>query len=243
MSQFNQPGSMGGGEGDKFTASEHQGCLLLFFPTEYKTGIQSQHGTTDAVGATVVNLDQRRVLNDVLIFGTVLRNQLKDSVPDGMVLGRLAQGENSKGNPPWILLNHDGAGDVQAAEAYLAANPRNQFAQPQQQAPAPQAQAGGWGAPQQQAAPAQGGWGAPAPQAAPAPAQGGWGQQAAPAPQQSQFDGQWGGAAPAAPPAPAAPQGVDPNLVAALQAKGVNLPPNATMETALQLAAVYGLSG
>lgn len=69
------------------------------------------------------------------------------------------------------------------------------------------------------------------------PAQGGWGQQAAaPAPASpAPATGGWGS------PAPAAPT-VEPGLVAALQSRGINLPPGATQELAEQIAASVGLT-
>lgn len=197
MSNFLQPSIAS--PGDKFTAAEHNDALLLFFPTELKRAIPTAHGESDAVSVRVVNLDTGQVIDNGLIFATALVAQLKAAVPDGMVLGRLGQGVNSKGNPPWLLSPHTSE-EVARAEAWLAANPRNQFAQPQTQAAPPTPPA----------------YNAPATPAAPA-----WG-------------GQLGEAyAPAASP-------VDPGLVAALQAKGVNLPPGATQETALSLWALYG---
>jgi hypothetical protein len=247
MSQFQQPGV----GGDKFTAAEHNGCLLLFFPTEFRTQIPTSNGTTDAVATKIVNLNTGQVLHDALVFGSALIPQLKGAVPDGMVLGRLGQGQNTKGNPPWILAPHSEQ-DVAVAEQWLAANPRNQFqnaaapptppASPapatggwgqQAPAPAPQPQAtGGWGqapaaAPQ---APAQGGWGAPAPAAPSAPA----------APAQTQFPGQWPAqAAPTPPPAPAGPApDVHPGLVEALRKKGVPPEQLTSMAQAEQIWAV-----
>ncbi len=229
MSQFNQPAVAN--PDDKIVWAESKGALLLFFPTELKTAVPTQHGESDAVAAKVVRLNDGRVWENGLVFPTALVTQIKTAVPDGMVLGTLGQGENTKGNAPWLLLAHT-AEDVARAEAWLAANPRNQF---QQAAPpTPAAQAPAWGqqppavAP---AAPATGGWGSPpaAVQAAPA-----WGAQpAAPATTPAASPtaataGSWGAAAPA--PAPAV--SVDPQLVAALAAKGVNLPPGATQQTA-----------
>jgi len=160
VSQFQQPAISN--PDDKFVAAEHNGQLLLFFPTQLQTGIATQHGTADAVNTKVVNLDTGRVLDNALIFATALVTQLKGAVPEGMVLGRLGQGQNTKGNPPWLLSPHTDA-DVATAEAYLAANPRNQFAQPQTQAAPPTPPV--YAAPATPAAPS---WGGPA--AAPAPA-------------------------------------------------------------------------
>lgn len=141
MSSFAQPGI----GGDKFTAAEHNGSLLLFYPTEFRSQIPTANGATDAVSTTVINLDTGQVLNDAMVFGSAMVPQLKGAVDSrGMVLGRLGQGQNTKGNPPWILSPHT-AEDVAKAEAYIAANPRNQFQNPAPSTPvasAPQATAG-----------------------------------------------------------------------------------------------------
>lgn len=211
-SQFLQP-SVSNPE-DKFVAAEHNGALLLFFPAQLQQGIATQHGTADAVATRVVNLESGRVIDNALIFATALVTQLKNAVPDGMILGRLGQGQNTKGNPPWLLSPHTEQ-DVARAEAWLAANPRNQFNQPQAQAAPPTPPA--YNAPATPAAPSWGGQ-ASAP-AAPAPAA--WQNAGAPA-------------------APGNAPAVDPALVAAIQAKGYQLPPGANQQTAEQLWAVIG---
>lgn len=231
MSQFQQPGISN--PEDKFVPADNNGALLLFFPTQLQQGVATAHGTADAIAARVVRLEDGRVFDNALIFPTALVTQLKSAVPDGMVLGRLGQGQNTKGNPPWLLSPHTEA-DVAVAERWLAANPRNQFAQPQAQA-APPTTAPAWG---QQATPAAPAWGGQAP----APAAPAWGgQPAAPAPAAPA----WGSAAPAQ--APAAWQNVgapapaiDPNLVAFLTSKGV--PPGAYQDqaTAEMIAATLG---
>jgi hypothetical protein len=242
VSQFQQPGV----GGDKFEAANHEGHLLLFFPTVFRADVPTTMGTSDCVDAKIVNLSTGQVLEDAKVWGKAMVPQLKGAVPDGMVLGWLGKGQAKGGNSaPWIIQPHTEA-DVAAAEAYLAANPRNQFGQPQgqpapqqqapawgQQAPAPASPApatGGWGNPPAQA-PAQGGWGAPAAAAGPNPAAG------APAPtatsDQGQFAGQWGNTAPA----PAAPpvQAPDPGLVQALLQKGVTLPPGTSHDDAVKI--------
>jgi hypothetical protein len=262
MSQFQQPGV----GGDKFEAAQHNGALMLFFPTDYSQNVPTVNGASDVIAARIVNLETGQILEDAKVWGKAMVPQLKGAVPDGMVLGRLGQGTGKNGNnPPWILHPHT-AQEVARAEAWLAANPRNQFAQPQAQAAPPTPPA--WGAPATPAAPQ---WGGQA--AAPAPQAGGWGNP----PAQAQ---QWGApnAAPAAtttaPAAPSAtgngweapaPEGVvgqapaawqnagapvpppapqpDPNEVAAkLGAMGVQIPPGCTLESLMGLAAVYGIS-
>lgn len=237
MSQFAQPGI----GGDKFEAAKHNGHLLLFFPTAFRADVPTQNGTADCVDTKIVDLDTGETLSDAKVWGKAMVPQLKGEVPDGMVLGRLGQGQGKAGNnPPWILHPHTEQ-DVAIAERYLAANPRNQFANgPAQQAPAPTAAPaqGGWGAPPaQQAAPApaQGGWGAPqTPSPAPsAPQQGGWGSPA-PAPAAAAPQAGWGAPAPAPQAAPA----VHPDLVAALARKGHQVPPGGTQAEAEQLWAL-----
>lgn len=242
MSNFQQPGISS--PEDSFKPNENNGALLLFFPTRLDTGIKTAHGESDAVAARVVRLNDGRVWDNALIFSTALVTQLKGAIPDGMVLGTLGQGENTKGNPPWLLRPHNDQ-DVATAEAWMAANPRIQ------QAPQPAAPAGApaWNAPATPAAPQWGGapapaaapaapaWGAPAPAATP-PATG-WG--GAPADAVNPAAAGWGAPAPA-PAAPPAPAAFDPNAAAAaLQAKGVALPPGTTVEQLQQLAAMYGV--
>lgn len=263
-SQFQQPGI----GGDKFEAANHNGHLLLFFPGSYDQNIPTVNGTADAVTTRIVDLDTGQVLDDAKVWGKAMVPQLKGAVPDGMVLGRLAQGQGKGGNnPPWILQPHTEQ-DVYRAEQWIAANPRNQFGQPS-----------GPPTPPAYNAPAQGGWGAPAPAASPAPATGGWnkapqagpqqGGWGAPAPAaqsappaQSRFEGQW--PAQAAPPAAqgdwglpapvwgskAGPEGtamesgpkIDPGLVAALQQRGVDPAQLTSQEQAEQIAAAMGLT-
>lgn len=240
---------------DKWTAAEHNGDLLIFFPTEIRRGIKTSNGDADAVACSrVVNLRTGRVLRNTLIFGTALVPNIGGGAPDGIVLGRLSQGEGKPGqSKPWILLPHDES-ELQLCHQWLAQDAAGQVGQPQAQSapPTPAAQ-GGWGQQAQApaygspapatggwgqsaaAAPQQGGWGAPAPAApSPAPAAGGWGNP----PQEA---GGWQGAAPSAAPAPApatpAPAatgnpGVHPGLVEALRKKGVTLQPGQTQQDA-----------
>lgn len=235
MSNIQQPGISS--PEDKFTPSESNGALLLFFPTAIQSQVKTAHGEADAVACRIVRLNDGRVWENALIFPTALVTQLRGAVPDGIVLGTLGQGENTKGNPPWLLRPYTDA-ELQQAEAWIAQNPRI----PQ----APQPSAGGWGAPPTAAAPAPA-WDQKPPAAAPAaPATAGWGNQAvtaapvapawnAPAPAAAPNVAAAGWGAPAAPPAPSA---VHPGLVEALRKKGVAVPPEATQEAAEGIWAV-----
>lgn len=224
---------------DKWSAAEHIGNLLIFFPTEVRRGIKTSNGDADAVSCSrVVNLDTGRILHNTLIFGTALVPNIGPGAPDGVVLGRLGQGEGKPGqSKPWILLPHDEA-ELHRCHEWLALDAQGKTQQPtapptqagygapatggwgQQAAPSPAPATGGWGAPAQapppgygQAAAPQAGWGAPAP--SPAPQAGGWGS---PAPQ------------------------IDPGLVAALQQRGVDPAVLTSQEHAEQIAAAMGLT-
>jgi hypothetical protein len=243
MVQISQPGV----GGDKFDANNHNGHLLLFFPSAFRSGIATVNGEADCVDTRIVDLDTGQVLEDAKVWGKAMVPQLKGAVPDGIVLGRIAQGQNTKGNPPWLLQPFD-AQDNARAEAWIAQDSVNRLSQPAAQAPPTQsAPAPTWGqqppAPAP-AAPATGGWGNP-------PAGNGWGAPAAPAPATSPGAG-WGTPANpppadvwsgvAAAPAPAAPapaptatsSGVHPDLAAALAQKGFPVPPGWTQEQAEQ---------
>lgn len=222
---------------DKWSAAEHNGNLLAFFPIEVRRGIKTSNGDTDAVRcARVVNLDTGRILHDTLIFGTALVPNIGPAAPDGVVLGRLGQGQGKNGNnPPWILLPHDEA-DLGRFNAWVAQDIAGNVAQPQPQAqqqgawgqPPAAAPAPAWGAPQAQPNTAQAGWGAPAA----APAAPAWGAPA-PAPAQ-QAPSAWSAPAPAAGPAP----DVHPGLVEALRKKGVPLDQLTSQAQAEQIWAV-----
>lgn len=98
---FNEPGT----GGDFLDYKELLGSLLLFTVKEETQEIDTKHGPQTAIRADVAVLDgpnKGDVCTDALIFPKILKSQLRGSV-GGKVLGRLGQGENKKGNPPWQL--------------------------------------------------------------------------------------------------------------------------------------------
>lgn len=222
---------------DKWTAAEHNGNLLLFFPTEIRRGIKTSNGEADAVSCSrVVNLDTGRILHNTLIFGTALVPNIGPGAPDGVVVGRLGQGVGKNGNnPPWILNPHDEA-DLRRAQEWLALDAQGAVTQPAQQQSAGGQFAGQWGNATppaatfnpQQAQATGNGWGQ---QAAPAPAQGGWG---APAPAAAPAQGGWGTPAPAPEPDPTTYD----EYVAAFKRKGVDPAQVTSPEQAAQLWAL-----
>ena len=120
MSDFNDPGT--GGGGDKLPLADLIGSLLLFSVHEHTPEIQTEFGAARAVRCDVAALDganKGETWNDTLVFPRKLQAQLKDSV-GGKVLGRLGQGEKMPGkNPPWQLSPASDA-DKDTARKYLA---------------------------------------------------------------------------------------------------------------------------
>lgn len=128
-------------QGDKLDlknhGAEYLGKLFLIFPSRIMTNVETSQGTKDrVVVADVAIIDlldpltgQPTLFREAWLFGTVLVNQTANEVPNGKVLGRLSQGANTKGNPPWMLSDYSDA-DRQTAEQYEAAFPRNAPAQP-----------------------------------------------------------------------------------------------------------------
>ena len=88
------------------------GALLIIEPIEYKVGIQTVHGETDAIEVNLVDLDNGKTYNNVLFFNVALKNALKAKVGQ-KVLARIGQGVAKPGkSAPWIL--NDATGDAAA---------------------------------------------------------------------------------------------------------------------------------
>ena len=88
------------------------GFLLIIEPIEYKVGIQTVHGETDAIEVNLVDLDNNKTYNNVLFFNVALKNALKAKVGQ-KVLARIGQGIAKPGkSAPWIL--NDATGDAAA---------------------------------------------------------------------------------------------------------------------------------
>lgn len=245
----------GGGGGDSFEPKDHQGVLLLVFPKNYTPEATTKNGVTSQADADIIAVDRLgpdgRPLSfiNARLFGN-LANSVRNDI-GGQVLGRLGQGPNTRGTPPWILTNFTDQ-EVQMATPVHAAYMQGQFkpTETPMQAPAPapsyappQTQAWNAAAPpnaappqqwQQQAAPAAQ-WNAPAP------------QQTAPAPQQAPAPagGQWNAPAaapapaptPVPPPAAAAP--VNPDLVAFLASRGVQVTPDMSQAQCESIASSF----
>jgi len=89
-------------------------------PVEYKTGIQTVHGETDAIEVAIVNLDTNQEYENILFFNVALKNALKNKVGQ-KVLARIGQGTAKPGkSAPWILVDATGnPADLAKANAYI----------------------------------------------------------------------------------------------------------------------------
>lgn len=248
---FSQPSSAGG---DTFNAADHNGFLLLVYPKNYQDEVQTKNGMSSAAEVDIIVVDKPGpdgkplFFQNARLFGNLARSVRNDL--GGQVLGRLGQGPNTRGTPPWILMNFTDqdaamAGPVHAQYQqglFKAATPPQQA-----QTPAPAAAT-------YPAAPAQQQWQQSPPSGTPAgyaptqqtpaypPAQQQFPQgPAQPSPQQAQQP-PFGGPVPTGQPAAPAPAqvpagGVDPAVQAKLAAAGITLPPGATPEQAAAIAA------
>jgi hypothetical protein len=125
---FTNPASASAG----ITWSEARGHLLLISPVSQEKGIQTSFGLTDAIRATVVDLDVKdssgmpTVYDDTLVFPKVLQSQLRPKI-GGRVLGRLGQGLAKSGqDAPWTL-NDFSPEDADLASRYLTHVAKSQF--------------------------------------------------------------------------------------------------------------------
>lgn len=123
---FSQPAS-----GSKFRPADYQGHLLLVWPTEYRTGIKTDYGDSDAIAARVVVLDGENGYEEhdnVLFFQAALIGTLKPSVGNNKpVLGRLGRGTSKPGQSAPFILTPFTEEDAKMAREYFA---RDQFDAP-----------------------------------------------------------------------------------------------------------------
>jgi hypothetical protein len=129
---FSQPASP-----SKFRPADYQGNLLLVWPTEYRSGIKTDYGDSDAVAARVVVLDGANGYEEhdnVLFFQAALIGTLKPSVGNGKpVLGRLGRGTSKPGQSAPFILTPFTEADAQLARDYFS---KEQFSAPAEKAPA-----------------------------------------------------------------------------------------------------------
>ena len=108
---------------DFVKVSDFVGELVLFSPTEYKVGVKTSRGESDAVVTDIVVLTKdNEAHSDVMVFqralGSVLKRRAKSG--EGMVLGRVGKGEAKKGQSAPYILEVPTDQDKQAARDYLA---------------------------------------------------------------------------------------------------------------------------
>ena len=115
---FTAPSS---GESTNVKPADLEGHLLIITPVEYKAGIQTSLGETDAIEVDLVDLDTNTQHTSVLFFNVGLRNALRGNIGK-QVLARISQGAAKPGkSAPWILENAaDKSEDIAKATAYLA---------------------------------------------------------------------------------------------------------------------------
>jgi hypothetical protein len=95
-------------DGERWEKSEDLGELVAFVGIGDKE-VDTQHGPATAADVDYIVIltgdNADTVYEDQLVFGQVLAPSIYNAqAPNGVVLGRLSQGEASKGkNAPWVL--------------------------------------------------------------------------------------------------------------------------------------------
>lgn len=116
---FSQPAAA-----SKFRPADYQGNLILVWPTEYRTGIKTDYGDSDAIAARVVVLDAANGVEEhdnVLFFQGALIATLKPSVGSTKpVLGRLGRGTSKPGQSAPFILTPFTEEDAKKARDYFA---------------------------------------------------------------------------------------------------------------------------
>lgn len=108
-----------------------EGHLLVVEPQEFVAGIVTSMGPSDAIRATVHDIDAGETHEDVLLFPKVLVGSLKSRIGE-RVLARMGKGTAKPGqSAPWLLVDASGDADaVAAATAYLTGQTAASLAAP-----------------------------------------------------------------------------------------------------------------
>ena len=118
------------GSGDSLKPADVAGHTLIVYPTELIGEIQTTYGPSDAIRVNVHDLTaaangEEATYHDVLWFSGYIIGALKGRIGQHLLV-RVEQGTASKAgqSPPWLVIDaQDNAAAVQAAQAWLAANP------------------------------------------------------------------------------------------------------------------------
>lgn len=116
MTQFAAPA----GATDFVPLADLNGHLLLITPLEYRTGINTVHGESDAIEVDLVDLTTGTKEFGRLLFNSALKSALKPNI-GAQVLATLGQAPAKPGkSPAWILNAATDAASIKAATDYLA---------------------------------------------------------------------------------------------------------------------------
>ncbi|MGI5155788.1 hypothetical protein [Microbispora sp. CA-102843] len=123
--QFSQPSA-----GSDWRAADYVGHLILFYPREYREGIVTSNGTSDAIQVDLVVLthpEGPKPEENVLLFQKVLRSSLRANIGKDPVLARLGQGTPKPGQSAAYILNPFNEQDAAYATQYLQSVGGNPF--------------------------------------------------------------------------------------------------------------------
>lgn len=103
-------------EQERWVTAQHEGHLLLFYPSEKREGVKTSQGVSDAVHCRrIVDLDSGQVYQGALVFGAGLVPNIVGGIPDSAVCGRLAKSEKGA----WVLTPHNQE-ELYAAQKWIS---------------------------------------------------------------------------------------------------------------------------
>jgi len=118
---FQQPAAAG----DLFKTADHLGSLVLIWAREYRQGIVTSAGVSDAIAGDVHVLQgpgAGEIFENTLLFGKALVPSLQSAVGQDPVLARIGQGIAKAGQTaPWILQPYT-ENDAAVASAWITAH-------------------------------------------------------------------------------------------------------------------------
>lgn len=131
---FINPSEAPASDGWKFSVEENIGGLFVIEPKE-EGEIENQYGPgmSEYIEADITEIDldnpsDSETHEDVWIFPAWIKGAIRHAIPEGMVLGRLAQdAEKGRGNnAAWVLEDPDEE-DIEAATEWLNGRSRSKL--------------------------------------------------------------------------------------------------------------------
>ena len=105
---------------ERIKLSDLEGSMVVMEPLEYVASIETMHGVTDAIKATIHDVTGGRTYKEQLLFQRAMVAGLKGKIGQ-FVPGVVGKGVAKQGRSATWVLHSPTAAQAQAAKDYLAA--------------------------------------------------------------------------------------------------------------------------